>query len=417
MKYLYPLLSLLFIFPLFSSAQNNYKPGYVVTLKGDTVKGFINYKEWNSYPKSIDFKQLTSEKKAQIYTPYTINTFAIGDVVYKRYTGPISQDAIALNRLSHEIDTTYKTDTVFFKRYVHGKSVSLYEYIDQIKARYFVSENDSQPYELLNHIYLGNDNFEVRDNQYRQQLQKLRLTYIPNDVGLIANIQRTPSTVNELAKIIQKLNGQTAAKVYASRAGFKFFAGAGVSNGTVRVQNVFDFKDTKTPNYTSAMINVGVDYLLNKNLPIIVLRGELSYYANKVDLFFSNVGVAPGPHETTVSMDQKVVSFMPQVIYNFNPTDAANIYLGMGAALNSSIYSNKKAYYTYPAPYYITTVNSMDAFPIVKTFYVNIVPKIGVIVKRKIDVHIAYFPSVQISNDPVGILSITAYRAGLSYIF
>ena len=36
----------LLLLPLLSIAQSNYKSGYVVTLKGDTLRGYINYKEW-----------------------------------------------------------------------------------------------------------------------------------------------------------------------------------------------------------------------------------------------------------------------------------------------------------------------------------------------------------------------------------
>lgn len=43
MKYLY-FVSLILILPAFSFAQSNYKAGYVVTTKGDTLRGFINYK-------------------------------------------------------------------------------------------------------------------------------------------------------------------------------------------------------------------------------------------------------------------------------------------------------------------------------------------------------------------------------------
>ena len=46
----------LFLLPLLSIAQANYKSGYVVTLKGDTLRGYINYKEWGRNPKDIDFK-------------------------------------------------------------------------------------------------------------------------------------------------------------------------------------------------------------------------------------------------------------------------------------------------------------------------------------------------------------------------
>jgi len=46
MKHLVKLLLIFILLPFISTAQTNYKPGYVVTLTGDTLHGFIDYKEW-----------------------------------------------------------------------------------------------------------------------------------------------------------------------------------------------------------------------------------------------------------------------------------------------------------------------------------------------------------------------------------
>src|SRR5688572_5393959 len=46
---------LAFCLPLFLSAQKNFQKGYIVSLAGDTTRGFIDYKEWNSSPESILF--------------------------------------------------------------------------------------------------------------------------------------------------------------------------------------------------------------------------------------------------------------------------------------------------------------------------------------------------------------------------
>jgi len=71
MKQLYPLIALLILAPLFSKAQSNYKPGFIVSLKGDTTYGFINYREWKLTPNQIDFKTAITdavEKKLLLKT-------------------------------------------------------------------------------------------------------------------------------------------------------------------------------------------------------------------------------------------------------------------------------------------------------------------------------------------------------------
>ncbi|HTD41168.1 MAG TPA: hypothetical protein VK671_11145, partial [Mucilaginibacter sp.] len=70
---------LFFVFLLssLSYAQSNYKPGYVVDLKGDTLKGFIDYREWGSNPNAIDFKTTVTDKESKRFSPADINYFNI----------------------------------------------------------------------------------------------------------------------------------------------------------------------------------------------------------------------------------------------------------------------------------------------------------------------------------------------------
>ncbi|MDB5026006.1 MAG: hypothetical protein JWP78_3761 [Mucilaginibacter sp.] len=48
MRKIFKTLLTVVLLPALSYAQSNYKPGYVITLKGDTLPGFIDYREWNS---------------------------------------------------------------------------------------------------------------------------------------------------------------------------------------------------------------------------------------------------------------------------------------------------------------------------------------------------------------------------------
>ncbi len=59
MKPLHNLLFAVLLLPFFSHAQDNYQPGAVVTLKGDTIHGYINFKEWEINPRSISFQAST----------------------------------------------------------------------------------------------------------------------------------------------------------------------------------------------------------------------------------------------------------------------------------------------------------------------------------------------------------------------
>ncbi len=53
------ILGLLFLFMFLQASfcQENYQPGYIVGLKGDTLHGFINYRNWERNPDKISFRK------------------------------------------------------------------------------------------------------------------------------------------------------------------------------------------------------------------------------------------------------------------------------------------------------------------------------------------------------------------------
>jgi hypothetical protein len=139
-----------FLLPLFSFAQSNYKPGYVVTLKGDTLHGFIDYREWSSNPNSINFKTAIADNKAREFTPAEIGFFNISGLEsYRRYEGPVSMDATDKDHLANAIDSSFRVEAVFFKELQKGKNLALYAYTDNLKSRFYVGEApDYIPIEL-----------------------------------------------------------------------------------------------------------------------------------------------------------------------------------------------------------------------------------------------------------------------------
>jgi len=91
----FPKILLLLFLPLFSLAQSNYKPGYVITVKGDTVHGFIDYKEWDKNPKNISFKNALNDSVAENFTSKNASGFAVtGSEYFKVFIVHISEDQV-----------------------------------------------------------------------------------------------------------------------------------------------------------------------------------------------------------------------------------------------------------------------------------------------------------------------------------
>ncbi len=95
----------LLLLPLLSIAQSNYKSGYVVTLKGDTLHGFIDYKEWGRNPKTINFKSTQNDKIRQLGLT-DINHFELeGYVSYHQYRVGMSLNPVDISSPLSSVDT------------------------------------------------------------------------------------------------------------------------------------------------------------------------------------------------------------------------------------------------------------------------------------------------------------------------
>jgi hypothetical protein len=204
MKHFYKLLLPALLLPFFSNAQSNYKPGYVVTAKGDTLKGSVDLREWENNPHNVYFKSQTGAKN---YTAKEISAFGTSNVTYDRYMGPISTDETNVSRLSTGRDTSYKQDTTFLKVIQRGANVTLFSYVDNLKSRYFIAENqNNRPYELIYRIYHTPDRGVETHNEnvFVSQLYELAQKYNPASDELRLNIEKSQYNGPELKRSLKK---------------------------------------------------------------------------------------------------------------------------------------------------------------------------------------------------------------------
>ncbi|WP_295667524.1 hypothetical protein [uncultured Mucilaginibacter sp.] len=150
-------LSLIFLtIPCFLHAQGNYQPGVIVNLKGDTVRGYIQYTEWDNNPDKIFFKTSTAGTAVAL-TPDSIRFFsaAVGHLAkFVAYAGPVSTDITDITRLAIGRDSSYRMDKIFLKVLQEGKNLLLFSYADNLKTRFFVAGNYAEkPAELVYRIY------------------------------------------------------------------------------------------------------------------------------------------------------------------------------------------------------------------------------------------------------------------------
>lgn len=170
--------TILFIFFLFSCvnsfAQQNYLKGYIVSLKGDTIKGQIDYKNWEKNPSSVQFKK-ENDENASTYTPSEINAFGISTLnrtenyhSAKVNTAHSSEDIETMDN-----DGIFKdTEETLFLLEIYDGSYKLYTYKDE-RVHFYITEG-SQINELKYKKYFDRSkNTIISSDRYKIQLINL----------------------------------------------------------------------------------------------------------------------------------------------------------------------------------------------------------------------------------------------------
>ena len=138
--------------PLGCLSQNHLRPGYIVTLSGDTTKGFIVFSDKTYNPKSIGFKT-SSEDAGKTYTASGLKSFGVEDKNFEAATISVTDIAPGPEKFGYDKEPRYRTDTTFLETLFDGLK-SLYYYNDRDGREHFYIKNESGYTLLLFHQYL-----------------------------------------------------------------------------------------------------------------------------------------------------------------------------------------------------------------------------------------------------------------------
>lgn len=173
--------SLLCLIGLRTTAQQNYVPGTVVTLQHDTLKGFIDFRNWSSSPAEIRFRA-SREGKTNTYTPAQVSEFRMsfnGETVYvtKHVLLDVTRRVTTSINMAVENPATELLDsTLFIQQLVAGK-YHLYVFRDKYDRKHFMyGRPGEEPLELKYTRTMiageyGGKLFE--DKEYQQQLSEI----------------------------------------------------------------------------------------------------------------------------------------------------------------------------------------------------------------------------------------------------
>lgn len=156
-------------------AQSNLKTGYVITLAGDTVHGFVDYNDWSANPSKVHFKK-TIYDEGVFYDPYDIKLFSIENDIYEGGFVDVELSSRDINNLSDSPNLYLEKQLVFLQQLVKGRK-SLYSNDNGLYSQFYVKSDTA--FELLVYkIYLKEtksvqgitQNVKIENKKFQGQL-------------------------------------------------------------------------------------------------------------------------------------------------------------------------------------------------------------------------------------------------------
>lgn len=126
-------------------AQDNLKEGYILTLKGDTVQGYINVRDWGMNPEKVHFK-LSSSDEGTWYGPYDIKEFGMGNDVFEGGFIDVEVSSREPDNLNYTADLILEKNLVFLQTLIKGPK-SLYVYGRAVYDQFYIKTDSA--FELL----------------------------------------------------------------------------------------------------------------------------------------------------------------------------------------------------------------------------------------------------------------------------
>lgn len=263
-------LILLLLFILGSTnAQQNYLKGYVLNTLKDTVKGFINYHEWEKNPEKIKFKS-SMEGKPETFRPLQILEFGVSDEIYVTAIVHSENSPHITNELDYDSRLKLKTDTVFLQSLVRGPK-SLYYLKNKFgNDNLYIGTNTG--FVLLEYKkYLKKHEGKrvvAQNNNYKGQL----IYYLNGCPSLSAKINSLPYKPKSMTRIFKQYYGCTPAEIAFIRQTpqpkLEFGILAGASSTTIELHSAGQEE------LTGADFGVSNDFLGGLYLNLVLPRNR-----------------------------------------------------------------------------------------------------------------------------------------------
>jgi Outer membrane protein beta-barrel domain len=266
--------------------QENYVKGFIISVKGDTIKGLINYKDWEKNPDKIVFKNLNSEV-SKIVKPSDIQAFGVEANNYESAVVQMEISSINTNELTQSKDLVFETDTVFLETVVRGKK-SLYALRNgKVRPQFYIKNNDA--YELL--IYkkyladVGGQKLTKENLTYQSQV----LMYLDEMNSIQSKLKSVSYSIYSLQDLFLQYYKESKTELVDTKktekveVNFGVLAGVSFNNIKFSSYNSPEFTNGTFSKSTSPTAGVFLELVFPKNQKRWSIENEIIYSSFKTE--------------------------------------------------------------------------------------------------------------------------------------
>jgi len=369
--------------------QKNFDRGYVINLQGDTLNGYINYKDWTAAPKQIVFRESLSGADI-VYTALSIRSFLVDEKFYAGAIVQADRTPVRISELSYSPEYNFVADTVFLEGLMVGEK-SLFYYRDKDGLDHFYIQKDGDYILLLFKKYLKDSPAQninravVTDNAYISQL----INYLDQCPDFHARITKTNYTLNSMADLFKGYYDcrslDAVHKIQKEKIKVKFGLLAGVSNTKLSfssdVNSSFDYLvKANYPSSYSFTGGISLDLILPRNKGKWSINNDLLYSSYTVSGNWEEYRSPESYTKSETSFAFSYIKLMSMLRYRFN-IDKVPLYVNAG--MSNGLGNEKKNYRrTENKVYSDPTISESKALTSVRTYEQGLVLGLGTAIDK-----------------------------------
>jgi hypothetical protein len=263
-------------------SQEKYLPGYVINLKGDTLLGFIDYRNWKINPDKINFKESTGNTQVE-YRPSDISEFKVKDEIYVSAIVNIETSPRNTEDLNYDKAMHLQVETTFLQTIWKGRK-SLYHYFNHGMVYFYIRQDTS--YELLlykKYLNMEGENSVIKEN--KAYLGQLNL-YLQDCPGIEARLNKTTYKQSDLNNLFKFYYESTKSEIYFKKNVERVTAETGLLAGV----SLTSLNFSGSSYLTETDFNLSVNFSAGLYCDLILPRNQRKWSINN-ELFLSTYDV------------------------------------------------------------------------------------------------------------------------------